>query len=95
MTGLPLQQERIAPTTAQVKQAKTLLHQVPAASYEWTSEAGSRFLRYVEELAQMGVPTSWLAKQLGLDPNSLYATLSRHRTRNSTRKGNRANGRSE
>lgn len=85
MTG-PLHQERIAPSDMQVRTARNLLRLVPPASYDWSSENGRRFLDYVEQLAREGVPTRWLANSLGLDPNRLYAILSRNRN-NNTKKG--------
>ena len=77
----PAQQQRIAPDPEQLAHAAALLVEVPAASFDWASDQGRRFLAYVDELAQRGVPTAWLAEHLGLDPNRLYATMARYRTR--------------
>jgi hypothetical protein len=73
--------ERVAPTSAEILKARKLLNQVPVASYQWTGDAGKRFIEYIEELAARGVPTSWLASHIGMDATRLYVVLNRHRAR--------------
>lgn len=83
----PAIQQRIAPTDRQVTACRKLLGEVPALSYDWSSAAGNRFLGYVDELAQEGVPIAWLAGKLDLDPARLYATLARFRNQRAFREG--------
>lgn len=73
------QRQRITPDAKQVKTARGLLDRVPPLSYDWGSTQGRAFLAYIERLGDCGVPVSWIAEPLGLDPARLYATLTRYR----------------
>lgn len=71
--------ERRTPTVRQIKTAMQLLTRVPALGKDWNSSDGQAFLAFVAGLAESGVPVTWLANELELDPNRLHNALARHR----------------
>ena len=74
------QRQRIRPTDDQVQRLRHLFDGVPVAHrYDWNSGEGQTFIAHVRAIANHGVPISWLARDLGLSPNTLHVLLSRHR----------------
>lgn len=72
-------QERIQPSDEQITQARILLKAIPSVGLDWQSDAGRKFLDYVDELVRGQVPIAWVADALELDVNRLYTILNRYR----------------
>jgi hypothetical protein len=77
LTTTSSQQARIVPNRQQIEQVRKLFDRVPTLSYDWRSAAGQAFLTHVAALVSIGVPLSWIAEPLGLDPQRLYHALTR------------------
>jgi hypothetical protein len=81
------QRQRIRPAPRQLQLAQELLDRVPPLSYDWLSREGQGFLSHVAKLVDAGVPVTWIAEPLGLDPARLYSILNRYRHRHINSEG--------
>lgn len=72
--------ERRHPTPSELAHGAGLLDAIPSAGRNWNTPQGAAFIAWAEQLSRYGdVPTAWLAEDLGLEPGTVYTTMTRYR----------------
>jgi hypothetical protein len=72
--------QRIMPTGQQVAYARALLDAIPREHrFDWDSPAGQKFVGWLADTNTGGVPVTWLADALGINPGQLYNLLAKQK----------------